>query len=80
MLFDDESWKVIHKSRPPLRWAANLAGTIASRGLLDISYMEDAGYTGWKYKVNVFLWRTFWPIYDKYGTIYKLIREEDEIL
>ena len=80
MLFDDDNWKVIHQSRPPLRWIANLAGTIASKGLLDISYMQDAGYTGWKYKVNLFLWDTFWPIYDKYGTVYKLIREEDEIL
>lgn len=60
----------IHKSRPPLRWVANWAGNLASRGLLDISYMEDYGYTGWRYKVNLFLWDTFWPIYNKYGTTY----------
>jgi hypothetical protein len=60
----------IHKSRRPLRWIANWLGGIASRGLLDVSYMEDNGYTGWRYKVNLFLWDTFWPIYNKYGTFY----------
>jgi hypothetical protein len=80
MLFDDGSWNVIHQSRPPLRWIANLAGDIASRGLLDISYMQDAGYTGWKYRVNLIIWNTLWPIYDKYGTVYEWTREEDEIL
>lgn len=82
MPFEDDDWKfeVIHKSRPPLRWIANLAGSIASRGLLDISYMEDNGYTGWRYKVNLFLWDNLYPFYDKYGTFYKMINEEDEIL
>ena len=80
MLFDDDRWKVIHKSRPPLRWIANLAGDIASKGLLDVSYMEDAGYTGWRYKVNLFLWDNLYPFYNKYGTYYQLVREEDEIL
>lgn len=78
MLFEDESWTVIHKSRPPLRWVANLAGEIASSGLLDISYMEDEGYTGWKYKFNLWKWDTFWPLYNKYGTTYQLNRQIDE--
>lgn len=60
----------IHKSRPPLRWIANLAGSIGSSGLLEISYMEDDGYTGWRYKFNLWKWDTFWPIYDKWGTSY----------
>lgn len=68
----------IHKSRPPLRWVANWAGNLASRGLLDISYMEDYGYTGWRYKVNLFLWDTFWPIYNKYGTTYVFDFDIDE--
>jgi hypothetical protein len=69
-LFDDSI--VEHKSLPPLRWFANFSGSIASRGLLEISYMEDAGYTGWKYKLNCFLWDKFWPLYEKYGTTYRL--------
>ena len=67
-------WKTkrVDRSRPPLRWIANIAGSIASKGLLDVSYMEDNNYTGWRYKVNLFLWDTFWPIYDKYGTFYEV--------
>jgi len=81
MHYDDDAheweFEVIHNSLPPLRWIANFAGSIASAGLLDISYMEDAGYTGWRYKLKLFLWDTFWPIYDKYGTVYRLKNEDD---
>jgi hypothetical protein len=77
MLFDDDNWKVIHKSRPPLRWIANLSGEIASSGLLDMTYMEEDGYTGWRYKFRLWKWKTFWPLYEKYGTYYKLVREDD---
>jgi hypothetical protein len=53
-----------------LRWIANWAGSIASRGLIGkLNYQEDR-YTGWRYKVNLFIWNTFWPIYDKWGTTY----------
>jgi hypothetical protein len=65
-----DSSVAVHKSRRPLRWFANWAGNLASRGILDISYMEENAYTGWKYKVNLFLWNTFWPIYDRWGTMY----------
>jgi len=34
--------------------------------------MEDYGYTGWRYKFNLWKWDTFWPIYNKYGTFYIL--------
>lgn len=61
-----------HKSKPPLRWIANLAGSIASKGILELSYMEDVGYKGWEYKYYGFLWDKFWPIYQKYGTTYRL--------
>lgn len=62
-----------HKSKPPLRWIANWAGSIASHGLLEISYMEDEGLTNsFRYKLYGWLWDTFWPIYEKYGTTYRL--------
>jgi len=62
-----------HKSRPPLRWVANLAGSIASSGLLEVSYLEDEGKTDtFKYKFNCWKWDNFWPIYEKYGTLYRL--------
>ena len=72
-------WKTkrIDRSRPPLRWIANLAGTIATSSILKVSYLEEDAYEGWRYKVNLFLWDTFWPIYDKYGTIYEVETQED---
>lgn len=79
MLFDDENWKVIHNSRPPLRWIANLAGDIACKGLIDVSYMQNNA-DGWKYRLNLFLWNKLYPIYRKYGTVYQLVKEIDEVL
>lgn len=74
------SWRTtkVHKSRPPLRWIANIAGSIATKGLLDISYMEDDGYTGWRYKVNLFLWDNLYPFYNKYGTFYEVEIEDED--
>lgn len=80
MHYEDDDWKFnsIHKCRPPLRWIANLAGSIATSGILDISYMQDNGYTGWRYKFNLWKWNTFWPLYNKYGTTYELDRHIEE--
>jgi len=64
-----EDSTVVHNSKPPLRWIANWAGEIASKGILKVSYMEADAYTGWRYKLNLFLWDTFWPIYNKWGTM-----------
>lgn len=64
---------VEHNSKPPLRWIANLAGSIASKNMLKLSYMEDDGIKGFRYKYYGWLWDTFWPIYQKYGTFYKLL-------
>lgn len=79
MPFEDDDWKfeVIHQSRPPLRWIANLAGSIATSGILDASYMEDNGGDTFKYKFSVWKWNTFWPISQKYGSFYKLKNEID---
>ncbi len=64
---------VEHNSKPPLRWIANWAGSIASKNMLELSYMEDEGLDkGFRYKYYGWLWDTFWPIYQKYGTYYKL--------
>ena len=73
-----EDSTIVHNSKPPLRWIANLAGEIASKGILKVSYMEEDAYTGWRYKLNLFLWDTFWPIYDKYGTVYIWNMDTDE--
>lgn len=75
-MFDNST--PIHNSKPPLRWIANWLGEIASKGILKVSYMEEDAYTGWRYKVNLFIWNTFWPIYDKYGTVYIWNLDTDE--
>jgi hypothetical protein len=64
---------VEHKSKPPLRWVANWAGSIASHAILKIVYMEeDEITTGFKYKAYGFLYNKFWPLYREYGTTYRL--------
>ena len=41
--------------------------------MLELSYMEDEGLDkGFRYKYYGWLWDTFWPIYSKYGTFYRL--------
>lgn len=59
-----------HTSKPPLRWIANWAGSIASKHMLELSYMEDEGIKGFRYKYYGWLWDTFWPLYQKYGSFY----------
>ena len=66
---------VEHNSRPPLRWIANWAGSIASKNMLKVSYMEEEEDTGFKYKYYLFLWDTFWPLYAKYGTTYRFYND-----
>ena len=64
---------VEHNSKPPLRWIANWAGSIASLGLLKVSYLEDEGKTDTlRYKFHAWKWDMFWPIYRKYGTTYEI--------
>lgn len=72
-LFEDAGWTRINNSKPPLRWIANTLGSIASSALLRISYaQEQEKENSLKYKIDCFIWDKFWPIYDKYGTFYKM--------
>lgn len=84
---DDDAleWESIRtdKSRPPLRWIANLAGSIASSAILKVSFieedaMEEKSTFGFKYKFYGFIWDKLWPIYDRWGTFYTLKWEEEE--
>lgn len=70
-MFKSDDFKVSHNSRPPLRWIANWAGSIASSGIVKTTYMEEDEKTNtFKYKYYCFLWSTFWPIYHRWGTFY----------
>jgi hypothetical protein len=63
----------VDNSRPPLRWIANWAGSIASSAIMRISWAEEYKENyGFRYKFDGWLWDTLWPIYNKYGTFYKL--------
>lgn len=68
-LFEDT--KVINKSRPPLRWIANLCGDISGWAILRISYHDELEDFGWRYKLHSTIWKITWPIYYKFGTMYE---------
>ena len=63
----------IDNSRPPLRWIANWAGSIASSAIMRISWAEECEKNyGFKYKRDRLIWDILWPFSSKYGTFYKL--------
>ena len=63
----------IDNSRPPLRWIANWAGSIASSAIMRISWAEEREEDyGFKYKRDCLIWDILWPFSSKYGTVYQL--------
>ena len=66
----NESDLVIHNSRPPLRWIANMCGSIAGWAIMRISYNDELENFGWSYRLHSFIWKMTWPIYYKFGTMY----------
>jgi|DEB19_MinimDraft_3_1074340.scaffolds.fasta_scaffold00708_20 hypothetical protein len=61
----------INKSRPPLRWVADLFGDVAGWAILRISYLDESKDLGMMYQFYSFVWRMTWPLYNKFGTVYK---------
>jgi hypothetical protein len=55
----------------PLRWFANMCGSIACRCTLKCVYLDEAGKFGIKYTMYHWLWKLTWPPYMKWGTTYK---------
>lgn len=39
---------------------------------------EDGKENTFAYKRDLFIWDKCWPIYDKYGTVYKLELEDED--
>lgn len=68
-LFDNT--KIIHNSRPPLRWIANVFGSIGSWAILKICFLDEEENFGLRYKVYGFIYNMFMPIYFKHGSFYK---------
>ncbi len=61
----------INKSRPPLRWIADLFGDIAGWAILRMAYLDESQNFGIMYQFYSFIWRMTWPLYNKFGTVYK---------
>jgi hypothetical protein len=76
---DDLDWKTerIDNSRPPLRWIANLFGTISGWAILRLSYAEEYD-NNIAVKIYGFIFEKTWPLYQRYGTFYKMNIEIEE--
>lgn len=61
----------VNKSRPPLRWIANMCGSISGWAIMRISYYDELEDFNWKYKLHSFIWKITWPVYFKFGTFYE---------
>lgn len=84
MRYDDDvpEWKStrIDNSRPPLRWIANLAGHFASSAMLRMFKREEDGAgSSFGYEVDKIIWDKLWPVYDRWGTQYRMDFEDDEV-
>ncbi len=55
----------------PLRWFANMCGSIAGWAIMRISYHDELEDFGWRYKLHSFVWKMTWPVYYKFGTFYE---------
>lgn len=78
---DDDAleWESIRidNSRPPLRWIANLFGTISGWAILRLSYAEEYD-NKIAAKIYGFIFEKTWPLYNKYGTFYKMNIEGED--
>lgn len=61
-----------HKSKPPLRWLANLSGEIGGWAILKISYLDEAENFGFRYKIYSLIYDIFMPTYFKHGSFYRI--------
>jgi hypothetical protein len=56
----------------PLRWFANLCGEIAGWSILKAAYLDEDEDYGIKYKIHGKIYSLTWPVYNKFGTFYKI--------
>ena len=70
---DEYDWKEkrIDQSRPPLRWIANLFGEIGGWAILRLSYAEEYD-NKIAIKIYGFIFDRTFPLYQKYGTYYRI--------
>lgn len=74
-MYDDDAleWEStrVDNSRPPLRWIANLFGSIGGWAILRLSYAEEYE-KNFQAKIYGFIFDRTYPLYQKYGTYYKV--------
>lgn len=61
----------------PLRWFANICGSISGWAIMRISYQDELEDFGWRYKLHSAIWKITWPIYYRFGTFYEMDLEND---
>lgn len=61
-----------HKSRPPLRWIADLSGNIASGALWKAMLLDEDNNWNRRYDFYIKVYDIFMPLWYKYGTYYEL--------
>lgn len=76
-----EGWRTtrIDKSRPPLRWIANLFGEVSGWAILKIACLDEDNNFGFRYKIYSQIFKITNPISNKYGTFYKVDIEEKDL-
>lgn len=77
MLFDDDNWKLVHQSIPPLRWIANTFGNIGSWAMLQHVFAEE-DKRPIAARIYAEIYSLFMPLSNKYGSYYKLDRQIEE--
>jgi hypothetical protein len=56
----------------PLRWLANISGSIGSHMLMKAVYLDEDSNYGLRYRIYGNLWHIFHKPYEKWGTYYSL--------
>ena len=76
---DFPEWETIveHRSSPPLRWVANLFGEISGWAVLRLSYAEEYDQK-FKAKIYGIIFDKTWPLYNQYGTYYKIKWDKED--
>jgi len=63
--------KVNNTNILPLRWFANMCGSIACWSILKAAYLDEDENYGWQYKIHGIIHKLTWPISYKYGSFYE---------
>ena len=74
-----DEWKttLVHQSIPPLRWFANIMGSIGSWAILECAFAEEDGREK-AASIYGYIYSMTLPIWTKYGSYYKVDMQIEE--